>query len=107
MSTGFSTVYVTTGNREEALVIARTVVAEKLAACANILGEVTSIYEWQGEVHEDGEAALILKTRTELFGDLAARIRELHSYDCPCIVAWPIEAGSEDYLSWIGDQTRK
>lgn len=107
MNSGFVTVYVTTGNRVEALAIARTVVTEKLAACANILGEVTSVYEWQGEVHEEGEVALVLKSRTELFDDLAARIRDLHSYDCPCIVAWPMEAGSQDYLSWVADQTRK
>jgi periplasmic divalent cation tolerance protein len=107
VNSAFVTVYVTTGNRVEALAIARTVVTEKLAACANILGEVTSVYEWQGEVHEDAEVALVLKSRTELFDDLCARIRDLHGYDCPCIVAWPIEAGSQDYLSWIVDQTRK
>ena len=107
MNEAFCTVYVTTGSREEARAIAHAVVSEQLAACANIPGEVTSVYEWQGEIHEDGEVALLLKTRKALFEDLASRIRDLHSYECPCIVAWPIEAGSDDYLSWVTEQTRK
>ncbi len=101
----FCTVYVTTGSDEEALKIARAVVAERLAACANILGPVTSVYEWQGEMREEGEVALLLKTRREHFDRLADRVRALHSYDCPCIVAWPIEAGTSDYLAWLRGQT--
>lgn len=100
------TVYVTAASREEALKIVRTVVEERLAACANVIDGVTSIYHWQGEVEEEREVALMLKTRLSLFDALEARIRTLHSYACPCIVAWPIVAGSPDYLAWIAAETR-
>jgi periplasmic divalent cation tolerance protein len=96
------TVYVTAASHGEAVSIARTVVAERLAACANILPAVTSVYHWQGQVQEDAEVALLLKTETRLFDRLATRIRELHSYDTPCIVAWPIVAGDAAYLAWLG-----
>ncbi|RMF12252.1 MAG: divalent-cation tolerance protein CutA [Alphaproteobacteria bacterium] len=105
--TEFCTVYVTVGSEAQALEIARTVVNENLAACANLLGPVTSVYRWQGKTHEDAEVALLLKTRRVLFDALAERIRTLHSYDCPCIVAWPLEAGTADYLGWVRDQTRR
>ena len=84
--------YVTAGSRDEALSIGRTVVQERLAACANVLDGVTSIYWWQGALEQAGEAALILKTRAELVERLTGRIRELHSYECPCVVALPIAA---------------
>lgn len=103
--TGYCTVYVTAANKDEAMAIARVVVAERLAACANVLPTMTSVYEWQGDVHEDAEAAVLLKTRAALFDELAARIRDLHRYDCPCIVAWPIVSGADDYLGWVRDQT--
>lgn len=103
--TGFCTVYVTAASEDEALKIARAAVADRLAACANVLGPVTSVYEWQGEPQEDREVALVLKTRSSLFDKLAARIKSLHSYETPCIVAWPIEAGTDDYLGWVGDRT--
>lgn len=107
MSTDFCTVYVTCGNREEALALARAVVGERLAACANVLGAVTSVYEWEGKTHEDEEVALLLKTRRDLVQALTERIGALHSYDCPCVVAWPIETGADDYLEWVREQTEK
>jgi periplasmic divalent cation tolerance protein len=97
--------YVTAGSREEALAIGRAVVAERLAACANVLDGITSIYWWQGALEQAGEAVLILKTRAELVDRLTARIRELHSYDCPCVVALPIDAGNSGYLEWIARET--
>ncbi|RIK92773.1 MAG: divalent-cation tolerance protein CutA [Proteobacteria bacterium] len=100
------TVYVTAASREEALAIARQVVEERLAACANVIDGLTSIYHWQGEVEEEREVALLLKTRLSLFDALEARVRALHSYACPCIVAWPMVAGSPDYLAWIAAGTR-
>jgi periplasmic divalent cation tolerance protein len=77
-----------------------------LAACANVLPGVTSVFRWQGEVQEDGETALILKTRSELVEPLTKRVKELHSYDCPCVVALPIAGGNPDFLQWIADETR-
>jgi periplasmic divalent cation tolerance protein len=99
-------IYITTSSTEEALRIGRDVVALRLAACANVLPGVTSVFRWQGEVQEDGETALILKTRSELVEPLTKRVKELHSYDCPCVVALPIAGGNPDFLQWIADETR-
>ena len=97
--------YVTAGSRDEALVIGRTVVEERLAACANVLDGATSIYWWQGALQQADEAVLILKTRAELVERLSARVRELHSYECPCVVALPIAAGNPAYFDWIARET--
>jgi periplasmic divalent cation tolerance protein len=97
--------YVTAGSGAEALALGRTVVEERLAACANVLDGMTSIYWWQGALEQTGEAVLILKTRTELVEPLTARIKELHSYDCPCVIALPIAAGNPAYLDWIAGET--
>ena len=97
--------YIPVPSRDEALAIGRTVVEERLAACANVLDGVSSIYWWQGALEQAGEAALILKTRAELVERLTGRIRELHSYECPCVVALPIAAGNPDYLDWIANET--
>lgn len=100
-----SLVYVTCGSRDEALAIARQLVDSRLAACANLLDGMTSIYRWQGAVQQDTECLLLLKTRTSLVEPLMARVRELHSYDCPCVVALPVEQGNPAYLQWVVDQT--
>jgi periplasmic divalent cation tolerance protein len=97
--------YVTAGSREEAHAIGRTVVEERLAACANVLDGMTSIYWWQGALEQAGEAVLILKTRAELVERLTARIKELHSYACPCVIALPVAAGNPAYLDWIVRET--
>jgi periplasmic divalent cation tolerance protein len=97
--------YVTAGSRAEALAIGRTVVEERLAASANVMDGATSIYWWRGALQQAGEAVLILKTRTELVERLIVRIGELHSYECPCVVALPIAAGNREYLDWIAGET--
>ena len=99
------TVYVTAAAPAEAEAIGRALVEERLAACANVLDGLTSIYRWEGGTQRDREAALLLKTRAELLPRIEARIRELHSYRIPCIVAWPIEGGNAEYLAWIIEQT--
>ncbi len=98
-------VYMTAGSRDEALSIGRALVAERLAACINVLGPMTSVYEWQGETHEDAEVAFLAKTRRDLVPRLAERVQALHSYDCACVVAMPIMDGHPPFLTWIGDQT--
>src|SRR5688572_4862947 len=98
--------YVTAGSREEALVIGRALVAERLAACANILDGMTSLYWWHGSLEQAEETMVILKTRSALVPALTERVKELHSYECPCVVALPISAGSGDYLRWIETETR-
>ena len=99
-------VYVTAPDRESAMTLARTLVGERLAACANIILGVTSVYRWEGEVEETEEVALILKTATECFDALSERVRALHSYSVPCVVAWPIVAGNPEYLEWVGRESR-
>ncbi|QDT63266.1 divalent-cation tolerance protein CutA [Calycomorphotria hydatis] len=99
--------YITFSSREEALSVAHTLVKEHLIACGNIIDGVTSVYEWQGEVHEDSELVLLAKTDSNLVEQATARILELHSYDCPCVTAIPIEGGNPAFLQWVNDQTRR
>jgi periplasmic divalent cation tolerance protein len=98
-------IYVTAPSREEALRIGRAVVEERLAACANVVGGVTSLYWWSGAVQEDAEAILVLKTQASLVDALTGRIGELHSYQCPCVVALPIGGGNPDFLAWVEAET--
>jgi periplasmic divalent cation tolerance protein len=100
-------VYVTASSKDEAIKIARIVVEERLAACANVFQPITSIYWWEGKMQEEGETSFILKTRAELVEALTQRIRALHSYSCPCVVALPVAAGNPAFLSWIENETRK
>jgi len=102
----YCSIYVTTASEDEAHKIGRALVEEKLAACANIL-PIKSIYRWQGNIEEAGEAAMFLKTRSELVDKVIERIKALHSYEVPCIVSFPIEKGNPDYLKWIGESTLK
>lgn len=99
-------VYVTAPSHEEAVRLARIAVGERLAACANVQGPITSVYWWDGKLNEDGEVALVLKTRAELVEALTARLREAHPYDCPCVVALPIDGGNPAFLAWIAAETR-
>ena len=98
-------VYVTAASNDEARVIAKTIVTERLAACANILAAMESVYWWDGAVQSEPEVSFILKTKSELLEPLIARIKALHSYDCPCVVALPIAAGNLDFLNWIDKET--
>ena len=96
-------VYAVFANDEEAERIGRTVVEERLAACINILGPVRSIYRWQGAVETSDEIAAILKTSHIEADALITRIAELHSYDVPCIVTWPIDKILRSYADWVED----
>ncbi len=98
-------VYVTVASREEGLRIARAVVGEALAACANLLPGMISVYKWKGEVHEDPEQLLLLKTSAEKLQQLRVRVVQLHSYECPCVVSWPLEQGHPEFLQWVKTQT--
>ncbi|HNW78002.1 MAG TPA: divalent-cation tolerance protein CutA [Candidatus Competibacteraceae bacterium] len=85
--------------------IATCVVGERLAACVNIVPGLISIYRWQGAVQRDSELLLILKTASTLYPRLEARLRELHPYQVPEIIALPIQAGLPAYLDWIAAST--
>jgi len=97
--------FCTTKDEEEARKIARPVVEERLAACVNIIKGVVSIFTWKGAVDEAEECLLIIKTRAELIQPLIQRIKSLHSYDVPEIIALPITDGNPAYLDWIDDVT--
>ena len=99
--TGIVSVYAVFANAGEAQRIARTVVEERLAACANILGPCHSIYRWQGAVEEAEEVAAIFKASAGKTAALTARIAELHSYDVPAIAVWPIESAWPAYAHWV------
>lgn len=98
-------VYITAGSKQEALKIGRTLVEERLIACANVLEGMTSVYRWEGEVQTDNEVVLIAKTRQDCVEAVIERVKELHSYDCPAIISWPITAGNPLYLDWIERET--
>lgn len=99
--TPFIQIDTTTSTREEAQQIASELVNRRLVACAQITGPVTSIYRWQDQVEQAEEWTCTLKTRASLFPEVAVAIRKLHSYECPEIIAVPIVAGNDDYLSWM------
>lgn len=98
-------VYITTANEEEAAKIARALVETKLAACVNIVKNIRSIYTWQDKVEDETEALMIVKTQKKHFGALSAKVKELHSYSVPEIIALPIIEGSGDYLKWLREVT--
>lgn len=97
----FSTVYVTFSSEEEAKKIAKIVVTEQLAACANIIKGMDSIYIWKEVLEESTEVVCLFKTTREKSELLMQRIKEIHSYETPCIVLWPIVSGNPDYLDWV------
>ncbi|HTH16254.1 MAG TPA: divalent-cation tolerance protein CutA [Magnetospirillum sp.] len=98
-------VYVTAPSHEEALRLAHLAVGERLAACANVLGPITSVYWWDGKVNQEPEVAMVLKTRAGQAEALVARLKAAHPYDCPCVVVLPIAAGNPDFLGWIRTET--
>jgi len=97
-------VYVTAGSADEAERLAQALVGEKLAACVNRIKSIRSVYRWQGQVEQNDEELLIIKTRKEVFPALEMRVRALHSYSVPEIIAVPVVDGSAGYLSWLRDQ---
>jgi periplasmic divalent cation tolerance protein len=98
-------VYVTAGSPSEGDRLARALVEERLAACVNRVAAVQSVYRWEGKLEQSEEQLLIIKTQRSLFTALEKRVRELHSYAVPEIVALPIIEGSQDYLRWLAEQT--
>lgn len=99
-NSNYGVVLVTAGSQEEAEAIATSLVKLQLAACVNLL-PIQSIYTWQGELHKEQEWQLLIKTDLSKFPALEAKIRELHSYEVPEIIALPILVGSQPYLNWI------
>lgn len=100
----YAIVYITTSNIEEAKDLVEVIVKERLAACANVVERVDSTYWWRGALERDSESLIILKTREDKLDELIKRVKQLHSYENPEIVAVPILKGSGEYLAWIDDE---
>ena len=98
-------IYITVGSAGEARALGRTLVHERLAASANIIEGATSFFWWQGELQEASEAVLVAKTKSTLVPRVIARVKALHSYDCPCVLSLPVEDGNPDYLDWVAKET--
>jgi len=105
--TEFVFVYSTFPDESSAKRVAEVLVERKLAACVNIHGPVTSLYEWEGKLETGTEFAAFIKTRRELAARATDAARPLHPYSVPCFLILPIEGGNEDYLAWARDQTAK
>ena len=99
------TLYFTVGSRDAALKISRTLVEERLVACANVVDGATSVYRWNGQLCEDREAIVFAKTTSSCILAAIHRVRQIHEYDCPCVVAWELNAISEPYWEWIQQET--
>ena len=96
----------TAPKEEEAARIARTLVEERLVACVNVVPGVRSFYRWEGKVQDDPELLMVIKTAPDRQEAVVQRIQELHSYDCPEAIAFPLIGGSEAYLGWVQEVTR-
>jgi len=99
-------VYITSSKEEEAEKIAKALVEAKLAGCVNIINNIRSIYSWQGKIEDESEILMMVKTQKHLFKELSEKVKELHSYTVPEIIAIPIIEGSEEYLKWLNDITK-
>lgn len=90
---------------EQLIGVVRTLVAERLIACGQIVPQVRSVYRWQGQVEDEPESRAHLHTTAALAPRVAARVRELHPYDVPCVIAMPLVDGDREYLNWITEET--
>ena len=98
-------VFVTCGSEEEALKIAHALVEERMAACVNLMSPIRSIYRWEGKIWDEKEWLLIIKTQTGRFEDVEKKVKSLHSYSLPEVIALPIIKGSSSYLNWLKEMT--
>ena len=98
-------VLITAPNEEDAAAMANALVKGRLAACVNIIRQIRSIYRWQGKIEDDQEVLMIAKTKKECFADLVNKVKELHTYSVPEIIALPVMDGFEGYLGWLKEET--
>lgn len=101
--------YITTKDKNEAHKIGLALVEQNLAACANIIDNMQSIYKWKGEIQEDSECVLIVKTHCSRVKKVTRIVKEMHSYECPCVISFPLaeNEGNEDYLKWIEKSSKQ
>ncbi len=98
-------VFCTIDSADAARKLARSLVQDRLAACVNIIENVTSVYKWEGRIEEDAELLLVIKTQDSRLQELMDRISEIHPYDVPEILSWPVQKGSRAYLDWVVAET--
>lgn len=103
---GINLIYITTGSKDEAKRIGKALINTKLAACVNIIENMSAMYMWDGNLQDDKEAILIAKTTKERVPGLIEKVNALHSYDCPCIVSLPVSDGNPAFLSWIANEVQ-
>ena len=103
----FIVIYCTVPNKKEGKEIAKALLSQNLVACVNIIDKVESMFSWDGELCEEKEALMIIKTKKELFSKINHAIQKLHSYNVPEVVAMPIIEADETYLKWISHETQK
>jgi periplasmic divalent cation tolerance protein len=99
-------IYITTKDRGEAEKIGQELVKERLAAGVNIFDNVKSFYWWEGKIQQDSEALIIAKTKESLVSTLIEKVKSLHSYACPCVVALPVKKGNKEFIDWVINETR-
>ena len=102
-----SLVYMTVGNKAEAMAIGNELVSHRLAACVNIIDQMNSIYRWDGEVQIDSEVVMIAKTTSSNVPELIEIVKANHSSECPCIVSIPTNGGNPAFLNWISQEVKK
>ena len=95
----------TTGTEEQALLIARALVSERLAACVNIIGPIRSVYRWRDAIEDEREYLLLIKTRATLYVKVELRVRELHTYEVPEVLSLSLDRGSPPYIKWLLEST--
>jgi periplasmic divalent cation tolerance protein len=93
-------------SKEQAREIGKVLVEERLVACVNIIEGMNSMYWWEGKVRQDSETVLIAKTKSALVAELTERVKKLHSYDVPCVVSLQLLEGNQEFLDWIGRETK-
>ncbi|MCZ3365490.1 divalent-cation tolerance protein CutA [Methanobacterium veterum] len=102
----YALVYITTSGEKESKKIGRTIVEERLAGCINIISTIESLYWWKGKIEEDTESILIVKTKVNNIENIIKRVKEIHSYENPAILAIPIIEGSKEYLDYLDGEIR-
>ncbi|MBS1254284.1 MAG: Divalent-cation tolerance protein CutA [Deltaproteobacteria bacterium] len=100
-------VYMTAGSIKEAKKIGKILVERNLAACVNLLENMTSIYKWEGNLEEGNEVIMIAKTRKSLMTKLIESVKSHHSYECPCVLELPVQGGNPEFLNWIEQETKQ
>jgi len=99
-------IYITAGSKDEAKRIGKALINTGLAACVNIIENMTSMYMWDGKLQDANETILIAKTTKERVSGLIEKVNALHSYDCPCIVSLPVSGGNPAFLKWVADEVQ-